>query len=244
MALAFLLGLKIVLKKDFKGIIQPQQIIDLVVFLLLGSLMGARLLYVINEWPQFSKHWIEIVMIQKGGLVFYGGFMGGLLVSTVYLKVKKIPFWPVADGLVVAIALGQSIGRIGCYFNGCCYGMPVKWGICFPQNSLASYQYGWPHRLFPTQAISSLLLLILFIFLSWSFNRKRFNGEVFSLYLIGYSSVRFLSEFWRGDVVRFFWQFTEAQWISVLLFALGWISYISLYHKKYLSNFMDEKKSP
>ena len=98
---------------------------------MVSALLGARLLYVIVEYRYFLDSPLEIFKFWKGGLVFYGGLILGVLISLWYLKRSQMPMWKTADLLAPSIALGQSIGRWGCFFAGCCYGKKtdVAWGI-------------------------------------------------------------------------------------------------------------------
>ena len=174
-------------------------------------------------------------MLHKGGLVYYGGLIGGLAGCFGYIKIKKLPFFLIADGVVVSLALGQSIGRIGCFLNGCCYGLPSKYlGVCFPKLTLPSYHYGWPHFIFPIQLISSLCLIMLFVFLSYVFAKKKYDGQVFSYYFMGYGIIRFLTEFLRGDVPSIFLNLTQAQWISIASIIFGGL--VLGFTKKKLNN--------
>ena len=97
-----------------------------------------------------------MLMLQHGGLVWFGGFIGALLCSLVFLKVKKLPVLDLLDLLVPYAALAQAIGRIGCFFNGCCYGKECSLGFYFPVHA---------RILFPSQLLDSLTLLFIFIFL-------------------------------------------------------------------------------
>ena len=103
--------------------LDPQKIIDLCFYILVSSLLGARLLYVIVEYQYFVAHPLEILKLWKGGLVYYGGLIFGMIVAVLYLKKKEMPLWQVADILAPSIAIGQAIGRWGCFFAGCCYGV-------------------------------------------------------------------------------------------------------------------------
>src|SRR5207244_566989 len=119
--------------------IAAEKIVDLGPWLIIGSILGARTLYVITFWrEQFAQKplW-EIFMVQHGGLVFYGGFVGASLAYILYARLKKLPLWKGADILAPSIALGYVFGRIGCLMNGCCYGRPcdLPWAIHFPANS-------------------------------------------------------------------------------------------------------------
>src|SRR5512143_814516 len=148
-------------------------------------------------------HPLEILMIWKGGLVFYGGFLLALFTGVWYLNRFNMPLWKVADIIAPCIALGQAIGRLGCFSAGCRYGKPtdLPWGVTFTDpNSLAVL--GVP--LHPTQIYESAGALTIFAFL-WLYRKKTtFEGQLFWLYVMLYSVLRFTIEFVRGDEVRGF----------------------------------------
>jgi phosphatidylglycerol:prolipoprotein diacylglycerol transferase len=165
-------------------------------------------------------------MVQHGGLVFYGGFLGAAIAGTVFIRRKKMPPWKTADALAPSIALGSVFGRIGCLLNGCCYGRQtdLPWGLTFtnPQaHDLSGTPIGVP--LHPTEIYDALLNLALYVFLAWLFRRKKFDGQVFATYLICYAVTRSIVEYFRGDYSNLHYHLglTPAQWISVPIFIAG-----------------------
>jgi len=138
----------------------------------------------------------EIFMIHHGGLVFYGGLLGASLAGIIYIRVRQLPLWKVADILAPSIALGYVFGRIGCLLNGCCYGRicDQPWAIRFPSEHGT---HGQPVH--PTQIYDSLLNLGLYLALAWLYRRKKFDGQVFAAYLMCYAVTRSFVEMFRGD---------------------------------------------
>jgi phosphatidylglycerol---prolipoprotein diacylglyceryl transferase len=178
--------------------LDPQKVIDLCFYILVASLLGARLLYVIVEYRFFLEHPLEIIKFWKGGLVYYGGLILGMIVAVLYMKKKEMPLWQVADILAPSIAIGQAIGRWGCFFAGCCYGVKtdVPWAIVFSDpNSLAPQ--GIP--LHPTQIYLSINAVVIFSILVWLRKRKSFDGQIIWTYGVLYSIGRFIIEYFRGD---------------------------------------------
>src|SRR5947208_1202704 len=108
-------------------------ILDAAAWILIASIAGARLLFVLLNWSQFSGHWIEAVKTWRGGMSFHGGLVGGVLAGAIYAWRRRLPFWALADAVAPGLALGYAIGRIGCFLNGCCYGGPttLPWGVVF-----------------------------------------------------------------------------------------------------------------
>jgi phosphatidylglycerol:prolipoprotein diacylglycerol transferase len=163
-------------------------------------------------------------MIQHGGLVYYGGLIGATLAGLIAIHWKKLPLWKTADVLAPSIALGSVFGRIGCLLNGCCYGRAcaLPWAVSYPAGQAATgVPFGVP--LHPTQIYDALLNLLLYGFLAWLFRRKKFDGQVFATYLLGYAVTRSVVEWFRGDYTAGHQHFglTPAQLVSVPIFFTG-----------------------
>jgi phosphatidylglycerol---prolipoprotein diacylglyceryl transferase len=189
-------------KYDSKRIDLSKKSIDSAAnYLLLAGLIGARLYYGLfyDPYYYFTKPW-ALLFIWQGGLAVHGAIIGGVFGLYLFSKRKGFDFLKMADFFSPFLLLGQSIGRIGCLLNGCCYGLPTEkaWGIIFAKDSDAFYQYGF-QALHPTQLYESLLALLGFIVL-WFIRRDiSSRGALFSLYLIYYGLIRFLISFLRAD---------------------------------------------
>ena len=177
MALAFFAGLWTATRRARLAHVAADTITDVTLWLMAGSILGARLVYVTTYWKQeFADQPIwEIFMIQHGGLVYYGGLIGASVFGIGYLFWKKLPVWKIADVIAPSIALGSVFGRIGCLLNGCCYGRPcdLPWAITFT-NPLAHELSGTPLDvpLQPTEIYDGLLNLILYLVLAWLFRHS------------------------------------------------------------------------
>ncbi len=179
----------------------------------IAGIIGARLLYIIQYWEFYSKEPLEMLMLQHGGLSWFGGLITGTLVGLAYLKHKRLPIYKALDTVAPFAALAQAIGRIGCLLNGCCFGRESASGLYFP---------GQHARLVPTQIYSSLLLVIIFIILRFLQERpRRRQGEIFYAYLLLYAAKRFFMEFWRGDNQIIFLGLALFQLMSAVLFCLA-----------------------
>ena len=223
-ALGFLAGLWTASRRGLREGIPSEKILDLGPWLIVGTIIGARTLYVISYWrEEFAGKSIgEIFMVWHGGLVFYGGFIGASLACVLYTRLKMLPLWKVADTVAPSIALGSVFGRIGCLLNGCCYGREchLPWAITFPPGSRPAPP-GIP--LHPTQVYDSLLNLGLYIGLAALYRRKKFDGQVFAGYLVGYAVCRSIVEFFRGDYPQHYlggWA-TPAHLVSIGILAMG-----------------------
>jgi phosphatidylglycerol:prolipoprotein diacylglycerol transferase len=197
-ATGFFIAILLASKQGEKEGMDPQVIMDLCFYILLSAIIGARVLYVVVEYKYFVDHPLDIFKVWKGGLVFYGGLVLGVIVAMRIAISKKLPIWKTADILAPSIAIGQAIGRWGCLFAGCCYGTKtdLPWGITFSDpKSLAPLNVA----LHPTQIYLSLNAILIFGILVWFRKRKKFDGQLFCLYGILYSIGRFIIEYFRSD---------------------------------------------
>lgn len=185
-ALGFFIAIQYAIKYSVNTGATKNQLYDLFFYIILAGIIGARLLYVLIEFKYFISNPLEIFQLWKGGLVYYGGFIGAVVVAFIYLKFKKISMPKILDVFVPALALGHFFGRIGCFFSGCCYGRECD--LAFAINNR-----------YPTQLFEAFCNLIIF-FVLHQFNKKEHKpGLTFLLYLIVYPGMRFIIEFFRGD---------------------------------------------
>ncbi len=194
--------------------LNADQIQDFASAALLGGILGGRLLYVIVQWPAFAAAPALIPAIWRGGLIWYGGFAGGLLAGWIYLRAQGLPVLRALDQFIPFLAVGHAIGRIGCFFNGCCYGRSTEawYGVQFP---------GHPRPVVPTQLFEAAGLVAMFFALRAARSTCHEPGRVFGLYLTCYAALRFGIEFFRGDQAR--WHgLTLPQAVSIALLAIGY----------------------
>ena len=206
--------------------IKKEDIFFAILYGIIGLGIGAKLLYLVTNIPFFIENyqridfWDTLIKMFKGGFVFYGGLIGGILGLFIYSKQFKINFKELLLIIVPVIPLVHSIGRIGCLCAGCCYGMEYHGfgAITFYNSNLAPN--GIP--LFPTQLVESICLFIIFIILLVTYKRFRGTYKTVGLYCILYSIVRFILEFFRGDLVRgVYFNISTSQWISIGIFIIG-----------------------
>lgn len=236
-ATGFLVAILLASSRAEKEGLDSQKVLDLCFYVMVSALLGARLLYVIVEYRYFLDSPLEIFKFWKGGLVFYGGLILGVLISLWYLKRNQMPMWKTADLLAPSIALGQLIGRWGCFFAGCCYGKKtdVAWGITFTDpRSLAPLEIS----LHPTQVYLSLNAVFIFMFLMWLSKRKVFDGQILWSYGILYSIGRFLIEYFRGDDRGFPVEqvLSTSQFVGVFVFSFSAFMLLTLYRKSLRSH--------
>ena len=217
-AMGFLAGVWTAGRRGLRNGLDPARISDLAMWILVGAIIGARTLHVISYWDdEFKgKGFFEIFKIQNGGLVFYGGLIGAAIAGSIYVKWKKMPFHKTADALAPSIALGSVFGRFGCLMTGCCYGRAcdLPWAIRFPEgNPMHSPTF----PVHPTQIYDSFANLVLYLGLAWLYRHKKFDGQVFAVFLIGYAILRSTVEIFRGDYApgQIYAGLTPGQFVSV-----------------------------
>ena len=179
---------------------------------IIAGVLGARLMYVALNFRTYLADPLEIIMLQHGGLAWFGGLLFGSIGGLLYVKKKRLPLNTVLDLFAPFVALGQAIGRIGCLLNGCCYGKESSFGLYFPVEDKI---------LIPTQLISSVAMVVIYISLRLLQERPHRAGQVFYLYLALYGAKRFLVEFLRGDTPALALGLTVFQFFSIALFCFA-----------------------
>ena len=162
-----------------------------------------------------------------GGSVFYGGLIGAIFVFYVYTKAKKLSFGDYSDIAAISIPLFHFFGRIGCFLEGCCYGVEWEHGVVYNYSVVEGVNH--VHR-FPVQAVEAGLNLLLFLFLFYLYKKGKARHKILALYLLIYPTYRFILEFLRGDGYRgFVGPLSTSQFISLILFviSLSWLIYNS-----------------
>jgi phosphatidylglycerol---prolipoprotein diacylglyceryl transferase len=188
--------------------VNPELILSLSLTSFIWGIVGARAFYVLQNAGYYLRNPLEVLMVQHGGLVWYGGFAGGCVGAVAYLKKKRIGVYKVFDIIAPYIALGQALGRLGCFFNGCCFGRSSAYGVYFPVHDA---------YLLPTQLYSSFLLVGIYAIVRFLQRRPHREGTVFFAYIFLYATKRFCMEFFRADSQHVFLGLTIFQIISFLL---------------------------
>lgn len=209
MAIAFLVAVSLAVRQAKLEKINPEAIFNLCFWILIAGVAGARIFYVAQNIGHYLKNPLEIVMLQRGGLSWFGGLILSVFTGWVILKIKRLPMLVIFDLLAPFVALAQAIGRIGCFLNGCCYGKTSAWGIYFPVHDAT---------LVPVQLYSTLLFILIFIGLRVIQLRPHKTGQVFWSYLALSSVARFLLDFWRADNPPVLWGLTIFQVLSAVVF--------------------------
>lgn len=215
------LGVFLAGRRGLRDRLAPEIFYDLLPWIIVGGVAGARLLFVVTYWEEtFSgQPWWHALAVWQGGLVFHGGLAGAAVAVVWFARRRQLPLWVLADALAPSLALGHVLGRLGCFMNGCCYGAPTgrPWAVRFP---VEHETHGLPVH--PTQLYEAGLNLALYLALAALYRRKRFDGEVFAVYLIAYACLRAGVEFFRGDYPKIMagW-ITPGHWTSLVVLAVG-----------------------
>jgi len=210
-----------------------------------ACIVGARILYVLTEWPHFANYPGEIFRLWDGGLTLYGGYIASLVFTFFFLRGLRLPFWKSFDVYAPALPLGLAIGRLGCFFNGCCYGLRSDaWGISFPsahhppvfaqqvRDGLIKIDSLRTLPVLPTQLYSAAADMGILFILLWLERKSRFPGFIFWSFILLYSLVRWVIEFFRyhdpGELIPAFSPFSLSQVISMAFAASSIIILMSL----------------
>lgn len=216
-ACAFLVAAYLASREARRQNFPAEKMLNLCLYAVIAGIIGARLLYVLQNYNFYLQYPQKIIMLYRGGLSFYGGLILATIFVIVYLKRQNLPIAQNLDIIAPYLALAQSIGRIGCFFNGCCYGKPTTafFAVYFPGENIPRH---------PVQLYNSLNLLLIFVLLrtvqSKADKRAKIGGRIFLLYCLFYSLMRFFMEYLRGDNLRIFANLTAHQLISIFIFLL------------------------
>ncbi len=235
-ALAMLIGALVAYREAKKTGQKVDDYVDFTLYTLIAAIIGARIYYVVFEWDYYSAHPLEIFNLRGGGLAIYGGVLASVLTLFIFTKVKKLKFWLMADTAVQGLIIGQIIGRWGNFFNREAFGgytdglfamqLPVSEAKGITQEliehlvTIDGVSYVQVHPTFLYEGVWNLLL---FIGICIYKRHKKFDGEIFAIYLMGYGIGRFFIEGLRTDqlVIKELGGIAASQVLSIVLILLG-----------------------
>lgn len=237
MALAFVTAIVLCYIRIKKAGLDQDTFLNLAIIALITGLVCAYLLYIFVTYS--LKEIIESItsgsfyVFKNGGLVFYGGVIGGIVAAWIYLRIKKARFFDYAAVIVPSIPLAHAIGRVGCFLAGCCYGKVCETPISvIYKNPIGGAPTGVP--VFPIQLIESACNIVVFVILMLYVGRKLKKGSVIFLYMILYGIERFVLEYYRYDEIRgIFLGLSTSQWISIVLFVIGVVGMVIMIKKEH-----------
>tara|TARA_Y100000310_G_scaffold217822_1_gene218906 strand:+ start:4242 stop:4949 length:708 start_codon:yes stop_codon:yes gene_type:complete len=215
--------------------ITKDDVADLLLYIIVGVILGARIFYVfVYNLPFYLSNPFEIIAIWHGGLAFHGGLIGAVIALIYYVKKKNISFYEIADIAVIPVALGLALGRLGNFTNGELIGhiTNVSWCVDYSQNQfIGNAPEGCRH---PSQIYASFKNLIIF-FTLWAIKDKNLpKGFMFWTFIVMYSTLRFLVGFFRtpdpqlGFILG---PLTMGQLLNIIMFAVG-AFFLYRVHKK------------
>jgi phosphatidylglycerol:prolipoprotein diacylglycerol transferase len=249
LAVAFVAGLFLMARLASRDGLDKQKVYDLGLWVLAASLVGSKALMVITEWDLYYRDnpsQIFTLDFFRSGGVFYGGFIAAVIASVIVMRVYKLPWWRTADAFAPGIAIGQVIGRLGCFSAGCCWGKPTTaWcGVHFTDRghevtgvpTMVSHlndpiqQNVWaerlaslggllaPVKLHPAQLYEAGATLLILVILLVMYRRRRFNGQIVLAYAMLYAVARFIIEYWRDDPRGEIFDLSTSQFIAIFIF--------------------------
>ena len=198
LAIAFLVGIQLLLKRGAKRGLPEDKLSTLSLLLLVLAIIGGRGLYVLTHWSDYAKDFVGVFRIWEGGLMLYGGYFLAIAGGIAYVRHAKLPVWRVGDAAAPSMALGIGIGRLGCFLNGCCFGLPstLPWAVKFPPGSYSNFVFPGeplqPSQLYLAAAGAGLFVLLLFLD-----RKRRFDGWLFWTYIALDAILRFVIDFTR-----------------------------------------------
>jgi phosphatidylglycerol:prolipoprotein diacylglycerol transferase len=230
-ALGFLSGLFVTMRLARRARLSADVVTNLAVYCAIAGVLGAKLFMFLFDFSYYAQNPGEIFTmgtLQAAG-VFHGGFIAALVVAIFYMRHHKLAALPTMDIFAPGVAIGQAIGRLGCFAAGCCWGREcdLPWGVRFRSDAAAPVPLDKP--LHPVQLYESAANFLIFALLYKLAGRAHKSGQVIGLYLVLYSTVRFVIEFFRNHEQALVAGLSLTQWISAGLFLVGagilaWIS--------------------
>lgn len=222
-AVAVLAGVRLGTERAARLRYASEEVSRIVLWGILGGVVGARLFHVLDHLPQYLADPLSILAIWQGGIAVYGGFAGGLLGGWLAARRSGLAVWPLLDAAAPALLVGQLVGRLGCLVNGDAWGAPTgaAWGLIYrnPGALLPSNLLGVPTQPYPLyESVAVALLLALLVLLER--RQPAGSGITFIVAVLGYAVIRFaLSPFRQEEAV--FAGLQEAQIVAVLTAAVA-----------------------
>jgi len=228
LALGFLAALAVAMSQARRAGMASDAVTDLWIVSLLSGVVGAKLLLYLLDWRYYLANPSSILTTLRSAGVWYGGLILAIAAALIIIRRKGLDGWLLGDVAAPAIAVGQAIGRLGCFAAGCCYGKPctLPWAVTFT-DPRAREITGVPLHtaLHPTQIYHSIAGIVLFLFLIFLAKRKRFDGQVLLSYLILYALGRGAIEFFRDDARGSLGGFSTSQILSLAVLVTASILY-------------------
>lgn len=195
MMIALLVGVLLSTRRARARGIDPQRVVDSAVWMVLAGVLGARVMFVAQEWSYFAKHPEHLWSLRFEGLTSFGGFLFGFFALALWCKIQKIALTTMLDIFAIPFLIANAIGRVGCLLNGCCYGVQCGPPLGVHFDGLLTLHH-------PAQIYESILCLTgAAILLKIERSRSLASGQIFGFAMISLGISRFIYEFWRAGTV-------------------------------------------
>jgi len=220
LVMGMLAGLWLSLRRASTYGLTRDQVLDFALAVLVGGIIGARVVAVYEEWPSYSGDLAELINIRQGGLSWLGGVLGGFIAFLIYVGRSQIPRGVLLDMATPGLVLGHVLGRLGCFLNGCCHGCAtsVGWAVTFPDAPELGFVARHPTQVY--EAVGEFLVLLVLLALQRVFPLGR--GAIFYAYVSIYAVERFFIEYLRMEPILA-GGLTLAQYASFAILAGGLI---------------------
>ncbi len=200
--------------------IEKDKIQNLAILIIIAAFVGGKLLFYLENPSYYFDSWSNMKRNFRTGFVFYGSLLFAIPVVIWFFKKEKWPVWAMLDRIAITACIIHGMGRIGCFFAGCCHGIPTDaaWGITFSDPISQAEPLNTP--LHPTQLYSSFMIFTILAFLFMLKRHQRFDGQLFFSYIILYAIGRGIIEIYRGDEARGYiidGVISHSQFISILV---------------------------
>ena len=215
--------------------IEKDKIQNLAIFIIIAAFVGGKLLFYLENPSYYFGSWEAMRRNFRTGFVFYGSLLFAIPVVVWFFKKEKWPLWAMMDRIAITACIIHSMGRMGCFFAGCCHGVPtdVPWGVTFTHRLSQAEPLHTP--LHPTQLYSSFMILTILVILVMLKRHQRFEGQLFFVYIILYAIGRGIIEIFRGDEERGYIVdnlLSHSQFISIIVIAITIWVYLRFKKKK------------
>ena len=222
-ALGFLAGLQVTMRLARRAGLPAEKITNLAIYCALAGIAGAKLFMVLFDLGDYLRNPGQIFTLEtlQAAGVFHGGFIAALLFAIYYIRKERLPVSGTMDTFAPGVAIGQAIGRLGCFAAGCCWGREctLPWGVHFRSDFASPVPLG--KALHPVQLYESAVDLLIFLLLYRRAKQPHPAGQIIGLYLVLYSAARFAIEFYREHEQALVGPFSLTQWLALLLFVVG-----------------------
>jgi len=215
--------------------IKKDKIQTLAILIILAAFIGGRLFFYFQDLSYYFSSWEAIGSNFRTGFVFYGSLLFAIPVVIWYFKKEQWPLWPMMDRIAITACIIHTMGRMGCFFAGCCYGVPtdLPWGVTFTDS--LSQTKPLHTSLHPAQLYSSFMILTILGILIMMKRHQRFEGQLFFAYIVLYAVGRGIIEVFRGDEVRGYiidGLLSQSQFISIIVIIVTAVAYLKFRKKR------------